>query len=146
MRVLVCGDRRWSHAGVLVGVLDRIHRERGIDVVIEGEARGADTMAAGWAENHGVRVEPYPASWARHGRAAGPIRNRRMLEEGRPELVVAFHDDLARSKGTLSMVALARKAGVPVEVYGSRRLGPREGVESPPSGEGPQARPRPGPL
>ena len=28
--------------------------------------------------------------WATHGRAAGPIRNQAMLQEGKPDVVVAF--------------------------------------------------------
>jgi hypothetical protein len=42
MRVLICGSRDWTDAGL-------IHRElssvQGVDVVIEGEAPGADTLA-----------------------------------------------------------------------------------------------------
>jgi hypothetical protein len=39
-----------------------------------------------------------------------------MLTEGSPDLVLAFHDDLERSKGTKHMVGIARKAKVPVRV------------------------------
>jgi predicted Rossmann-fold nucleotide-binding protein len=38
------------------------------------------------------------------------VRNRQMLTEGRPDLVVAFPG----GKGTANMVALARKAGVEI--------------------------------
>jgi hypothetical protein len=40
-----------------------------------------------------------PADWANHGKAAGPIRNRKMLDL-KPDLVLAFHADLTNSKGT----------------------------------------------
>jgi hypothetical protein len=59
----------------------------------------------------------YPADWDRDGRAAGPIRNRLML--GRhPEidLVVAFHDYIASSKGTRDMVRIAAGSGKLVEL------------------------------
>lgn len=47
--------------------------------------------------------------------AAGVIRNREMLAEG-PDVVLAFHADLAKAKGTRHMVRIAREAGVPVRV------------------------------
>ena len=57
-----------------------------------------------------------PANWVKYGRAAGPIRNRRMLELVPPDLVVAFHDDLESSRGTKDMVIAARQAEIPVRL------------------------------
>lgn len=113
MRLLVCGDRNWQD---FQAVLREI-RARMPDLVIEGEARGADRLAREAAEFLGITVRPFPADWDTHGRAAGPIRNRDMLEQGDPDEVIAFHTDIANSKGTANMVALARKAGIPVTVY-----------------------------
>jgi hypothetical protein len=56
----------------------------------------------------GVEVLPFPAQWKKFGRAAGPIRNRQMLVEGKPDLVIAFHDDLKNSDGSKNMLAQAR--------------------------------------
>jgi hypothetical protein len=114
MRLLVCGDREWS---------DYIMIEREIKnlkpaIVIEGEARGADSLARKAAETLGIPVLPFPADWDQYGRSAGPIRNRLMLSKGMPTLVLAFHDNLAKSKGTLDMVNAARKYGVEVRVIG----------------------------
>lgn len=114
MRVLVCGDRAWSDRAP-------IERElRGLPegtVVIHGGCRGADRLAGQVASELSFGVEEFPAEWHRYGRAAGPIRNRRMLEEGKPDLVLAFHPDLSRSRGTRDMVDRARKAGVEVRVF-----------------------------
>ncbi|MEM9912925.1 MAG: hypothetical protein AAF922_19365 [Pseudomonadota bacterium] len=44
------------------------------------------------------------------GRAAGPIRNKEMLDEGCPDLVVAFPG----GRGTANMVKQAQAAGVEV--------------------------------
>lgn len=87
------------------------------DVVIEGEARGADTMAREAAEQLGIPVLPFPADWTRFGKAAGPIRNRQMLTEGKPTEVIAFHHDISKSRGTRDMVVQARKHGIPTAVY-----------------------------
>lgn len=115
-RVLVCGSRDWTHERVLYDVLDRVHQSRGIVAVIHGAYRGADSMAKAWAEEcpPTVKEVPFPADWKAHGKKAGPLRNRRMLNEGRPTLVLAFHDDLASSRGTGDMVEIALAAGLPV--------------------------------
>ena len=69
----------------------------------------------GWmAKQLGFEVREYPAKWDEHGKAAGPIRNRQMFDSEKPELVIAFHNDLANSKGTKDMVAYARSKGCPV--------------------------------
>ena len=58
--------------------------------IIQGGARGADAAAAEFAAQSGCYGEEFAAEWEKHGRAAGPIRNQRMLDDGRPDLVVAF--------------------------------------------------------
>jgi hypothetical protein len=90
-------------------------------------AMGCDKIAAKIAGMHGWAVVPVPAMWDDQGKAAGPIRNRRMLkiglalqEQGYELRVYAFHDYLANSKGTLNMVELAEGEGVPVTVFTSR--------------------------
>jgi hypothetical protein len=85
-------------------------------VVIAGGARGADTLAVEWAKEREVMVEVYMAEWDQFGRKAGPIRNQRMLDEGKPDLVVAFPG----GRGTAGMIALAEKAGVEVAQIDNR--------------------------
>lgn len=114
MRVLVCGDRNWSDYKAIARELSLLPVNT---VIIHGNARGADSLAHLAAEELNYIVEAYPAEWDRYGRSAGPIRNQRMLVEGKPKLVLAFHPDLARSKGTGHMVQIARQAGVEVKVF-----------------------------
>lgn len=120
MRVLVCGDRNWSDYPFLESTLDQIHSQTPIDMIIEGEARGADKMSRQWAESRDIPYLAFPANWATHGRAAGPIRNRLQFNEGKPDLVVGFHDDIASSKGTRDMINYARTHGSPTIVYSHR--------------------------
>jgi hypothetical protein len=84
--------------------------------IIEGNARGADTMAGVYATTWGLGLEVYPANWKKYNKAAGPIRNQQMLDEGKPDLVLAFHDNIDKSKGTKDMVARAEKAGIEVRI------------------------------
>jgi hypothetical protein len=114
VRVLVCGDRGWSDRGMVYAVL-RVYPPG--TVVIEGEARGADTCGRLAAQDCGFIVERYPARWSTYGRAAGPIRNQQMLDEGKPDVVEAFHDHIRSSKGIRDMVQRAEKAGIPVRIH-----------------------------
>lgn len=110
-RVLVCGGRDFNDRAYLFAVLDHyITQTGGFECVIQGAARGADTLAGEWADERGVRGLPFPADWEANGRAAGPIRNARMLREGRPSVVVAFPG----GRGTDDMIQRSERAGVPV--------------------------------
>lgn len=112
MRLLVCGGRKFSDRDGMYKVLDSYE---GVEVLINGKAPGADSLAREWAVERGIEPEDYPADWDRYGkRSAGVIRNWQMLREGKPDLVVAFPGP--DSKGTWHMVDIARKAGVEVHV------------------------------
>lgn len=117
MRVLVCGDRNWSDRDLMHMKLAETLVEG--DVLIHGDCRGADRMAGRVAGELGCEVEAYPADWDRHGKAAGPIRNKQMLEEGSPDEVWAFHDNFGESRGTKSMVLQAIDAGVTTRFFPS---------------------------
>jgi hypothetical protein len=110
MRVLVCGGRDFSDTVRVYRALDELKRHNVIDAVIEGDARGADRIAGYWARKNRIDNIKFPADWDKDGRAAGPIRNERMLREGKPNLVLAFPG----GKGTANMKRLAEQAGVPV--------------------------------
>jgi hypothetical protein len=117
MRVLICGDRNWRNFHCIAYTLSYFATKHNVEVVIEGEAKGADTLGRVAAERFGIPVLKFPALWDKHGKAAGPIRNRQMLTEGKPTLVLAFHNDIANSKGTKDMVKAAMKAGIDTRVF-----------------------------
>ena len=113
MRVLVCGSRDFTDEDIIFTILDGIYRRHGAPEIIEGGAPGADTIAAEWAGSSGLVLHHFPADWEQYGKAAGPIRNKQMLVEGKPDLVLAFvNKSLLDSRGTANMVGLARMAGV----------------------------------
>lgn len=123
MRVLVCGSRDWDDEEIIWTILEGF--DSYVDsaaelAVIEGECRGADLMAKAWAVSSQVPYMRFPADWENRPRwLAGPERNQRMLEEGKPDVVLAFKDgfDPTLSEGgTEDMVKRAKKAGVPVYV------------------------------
>lgn len=117
-RVLVCGGRSYGDRFQFMCSMDDLVADEGeISCVIHGGCKtGADALAAEWVLRFGGECDEdvFEADWIKHGKAAGPIRNQRMLDEGKPDLVIAFPG----GKGTADMVARARKAGVEVVEVG----------------------------
>ena len=108
MRVLVCGGRDFHDKALLNHTLSNLHLNHPITALIEGDAQGADKLAGLWARKRKIPNLKFPAKWSVYGRSAGPIRNKQMLAEGKPDLVVAFPG----GRGTANMVEQARRAGV----------------------------------
>lgn len=110
MKILVCGGRDYSDYNRVANALGSIHRKYPIKRLIHGGCRGADSLAGEWAKKNGVVEEVFLALWKRDGKAAGPIRNQRMLEKGAPDAAVAFKG----GRGTEDMVMRLKAAGIPV--------------------------------
>lgn len=110
MIILVTGDLTWTDRVAVRAALIGY----GVQVkLLDGNARGADTLAHEVAKELGYETERFQAEWGKFGRAAGPMRNKRMLDQ-KPDLVIAFNDD--NDKGTRNMIEQAKKAGVTVYV------------------------------
>lgn len=105
MRVLVCGGRTFDNWRIVRGTLNKL--DPAPTVIIQGGAPGADSLAAKYADVHGIPLVTYPALW-KQGRKAGPIRNAFMLQDSRPDIVVAFPG----GRGTDNMIKLAETANV----------------------------------
>jgi len=122
MKVLFTGDRWWLGWRSIADRLDDLDPE--VDEIIVGDAKGVDLLTFNIAKEKGFKVNTanegkrYKADWDRHGRAAGILRNIVMLDQ-KPDLVIAFHPDLEKSKGTRHCVEEARKRGIKVEVNNS---------------------------
>ena len=109
MRVLVCGSREWTDARLVNAILTGLWVDVDVTeefVVIEGQCPygGADALAARWAHDNagerGVAHLPFPPE-IRGGYVQGPARNQRMLDEGKPDVVIAFKDGFQRDTGCL---------------------------------------------
>ena len=113
MRVLVCGGRDYgknpdgsdndAEMDFLFNFLTDLLIEHPDMIVIQGEARGADFI--------NVPVMSFPAEWNKYNNRAGPIRNLQMIQEGKPELVVAFKG----GAGTRDMINQAMKYDIEVK-------------------------------
>ena len=110
MRTLVCGGRHYTNQARVFQELDARHEDADITLIIEGGSEGADRHARYWALSRGIACITLHACWDKHGKAAGPIRNARMLEFGEPSVCLAFPG----GRGTDSMKKLSLASGVPV--------------------------------
>lgn len=114
MRVLICGSRDWIDWAAIRKHVKHFQSNGTLTFIIEGEARGADRLARFTAEELGIPFVGFPADWKLYGLGAGRIRNKQMLDEGKPDWVLAFHDGLAKSAGTKNMVKQALAAQLSV--------------------------------
>jgi predicted Rossmann-fold nucleotide-binding protein len=83
---------------------------RQLDLLINGGADGADSLAAQWARDNGIEVMTVIADWRTHGKKAGPMRNEKMIRLGQPDLVVAFPG----GRGTEDVIRRAKANDIPV--------------------------------
>lgn len=112
LQVLVCGGRNYYSTAVWKA-LDELKAATTAELtIIQGGGDGADQMAREWCQNTGCHLINEPANWAAYGKAAGPIRNQKMLDDHKPDVVIAFPG----GTGTRDMVERARKADVTVIV------------------------------
>lgn len=116
--VLVCGGRGYPRRDRVFRALDDLAEQseenplgETMVTVVHGDCpTGADRWADEWALVNWAPCKRYPAAWDVHGRSAGPIRNQQMLNDSKPDLVLAFPG----GPGTADMVQRARMAGVEV--------------------------------
>lgn len=116
MRCIIAGSR----SGFRYREVERAVRESGmwdrIRVVLSGGADGVDYFGERWAEQNAREIEHYRVTedeWRRHGKAAGPMRNRRMAEAA--DALIAVWD--GESRGTKNMIFEAQRLGLEVYVY-----------------------------
>lgn len=112
MKVIIAGSRDYYNYDTLLTAIT----ESGFDIttVVSGGAKGVDALGEEYANNMNIPLNTYNADWNTHGKAAGPIRNRKMAENS--DALIALWD--GKSRGTKNMIETARKNGLLVYVKG----------------------------
>lgn len=130
--VLVTGGRRYSDRALVFQTLSSL--DPAVSLVVHGACgyrkggprhshdglKGADKHADDWASVMGVPCVRVPADWDKDGKAAGPLRNHRMVEfiaglqtiNGALVRVVAFPG----GSGTQNCIDRAQKKRLPVTI------------------------------
>ena len=96
-----------------------------VHLLLHGGARGADAAIGAAAQQLGWSSLVMPAQWQRHGRAAGPIRNRELLEQA---ITRAVAHSSPRCQVSVLVVAFPGGAGTASLVREARRMASRSPV------------------
>lgn len=83
-----------------------------VEEIVSGGARGVDRCAEEYAKENGIRITVFLPEYELYGRAAPLVRNKRIVDYS--DKIIAFWN--GSSRGTLSVIKYAEKAGKPCEV------------------------------
>ena len=107
MRVAVIGSR-----GLVVDDLGKYLPKETTEIV-SGGAKGIDSCAREYAQQHGLKLTEYLPEYSKYGRSAPLKRNITIIENA--DLILAFWD--GTSRGTKYVIDNCKKRSVPVEIY-----------------------------
>jgi len=110
MKVIIAGSRHIEDYELLEEAIKASGFE--ITKVVEGGARGVDSMARKWGDSEGIPVETHKADWDSLGKSAGPRRNEGMAKVA--DALIAIWD--GESPGTKHMIGVAERRGLQVHV------------------------------
>jgi hypothetical protein len=109
--VLVTGGRDYGDVGTVFDCLTKLNDQFARMIIVHGDAAGADTLAYTVCQELGIEQARVPAAWNKYKKAAGPIRNKLMLDLFPTlDLIMAFPGDV----GTANMKTQAGKLGIPI--------------------------------
>ncbi len=112
MKVIIAGGRDFNDYDLLCVNCDKALSLQTDIEIVSGTANGADKLGEKYAKEKGYPVKEFPADWDRYKKSAGYIRNKDMANYA--DALMAFWD--GKSKGTKSMIELARKYGLKIKI------------------------------
>lgn len=119
MRVIIAGCRDIYDYDLLLEAIRTSNFN--ITTVISGGASGVDALGERYAQEMDIPLKVYKADWERYGKAAGPMRNKKMAEAA--DAVIAIWD--GESRGTFNMMQTATKMGLAVHLCRWNQKGKR---------------------
>jgi hypothetical protein len=110
-KIIIAGSRTLepvfefiNEARIMFGMINASYE------IVSGGAEGVDTCGENFAKEMGWKLTVLPADWNKHGKAAGPIRNRQMVEYA-DELLLIWDGE---SKGSKNMKEEMKKLHKPI--------------------------------
>lgn len=108
MKLAIIGSRSFRDYELIKSVLMRYS----IEEIVSGGAKGADTLAEKFADEHKIKKTIFQPNYVKYGKKAPLIRNREIVDYS--DKVVAFWD--GESRGTKYTIDYAEKKGKKVDV------------------------------
>lgn len=111
MKLAIVGGRDFNDYNILTTWVDSIFymQNTNLKFVVSGGAKGADSLAKKYTDEHIAEYIEYPAEWNKYGKSAGFIRNQTIVDNC--DMVLAFWD--GQSRGTADTIEKAKKAKKP---------------------------------
>ena len=118
MKIAIVGYRNYTDYERFCFIMKEFN-VKNASMIISGGAPGIDSLAERWALENGFRkrIDPneiiekelliYPAEWNKYGKAAGPIRNKFIVDK--MDIMIAIPSPT--STGTYNSISLAKQAG-----------------------------------
>jgi hypothetical protein len=112
---LVCGPRDWRDADVVKNTIwkmfnDAKHKP---SMVVFGDATGVDGYVYDLCRDKKINYATFYADWETHGKKAGQLRNKQMIETCRPTLCIAFQrEGMEMTKVTANCLRQCSDAGI----------------------------------
>lgn len=105
MKLAIVGCRYYKDYEQFAAHDEKVARDDTVTEIVSGGASGADTLAERYAKENNIPLTVFPADWKTHGREAGPMRNRQIVQHA--DRVLAFWDGV--SAGTRSTIGIAKE-------------------------------------
>ena len=111
-KLAIVGGRDFSDYELMKRTLDEYQKTHTVIEIVSGGARGADSLGAQFAREHGIKLTEFLPDWNRYGKSAGFRRNGSIVMNS--DEVIAFWD--GQSRGTANTISIARTFGKPVYI------------------------------
>lgn len=112
MKTIIAGSRTFNDYDLLKQKLDYFRKHNSVTEIVSGTAKGADQLGERYATENNIRITLFAADWNRHGKKAGPMRNRTMAEYA-DQLIAVWNGE---SKGTKNMIENMNRLKKPVYI------------------------------
>jgi hypothetical protein len=112
-KIAVVGSRSYNDTEKIRLVLSTILEHHGKFIMVSGGCKGPDLIAETWAKENNIDTVIFLPNWKKYGRAAGPIRNKDIVNEC--NYLIAFWDQ--KSKGTKSSIKQCEKTQTPYMIF-----------------------------
>lgn len=111
MKLIIAGSRTFNpNLGLICELLVHFKIDYEISEIISGKAAGVDLIGKLFASLHKYASKTFKPNWAEHGKAAGPIRNKKMAEYADTLLLIWDGE----SKGSANMKEEMLKLNKPI--------------------------------